>query len=212
MNRLSCKVDSSRFSVLEFLALVGLIAGVFGAHSLFGLIGAFAVGVVLGTLMVCHGRDTKRTWLVVAGLAALFFAFTLPFAFIGSYGPILDRSNFPFQLAQMIEVSGEDSDDVKVFDLGSYVDSEYTWRLKVSDAELARVLEEYKMTSVPAAEIPAEFFEIFPRSWRPPDNSACHGYSTVDFPVLSRGPETDHFFGVYDPETDYLYVWCKSNF
>ena len=214
MNDSPCNDDSSRFSIREFLILIGLIAGVLGGYASFGIIGAFSVGIILGTLLICHGRDTKRKWMVASGILGLVVAFsTLPFApFLSHYGTIRDRSDFPFRLTRMIEISNAEYDYVNVYDLGSFIDSEYVWRLKVSDTGLASVLEEYKMTTVPAAEIPAAFFDAFPADWRPPSNSTCQGYSTVDFPLLNRGPETTHFFGMHDPETSYLYVWCKSNF
>lgn len=212
MHRPPCNVDSSQFSIREFLIFVGLIAGMLGGYAAFGGFGAFPVAVVLGTLLICHGRDTKRKWLVAAGILGLSMAFfTLPFS-LNNDGLIRDHSDYPLQLTRMIEMTGADFDHVKVYDLGSFIDSEYAWRLQVSDADLVRVLEEYKMTSMSAAEIPAAFFDIFPASWRPQKNSSCQGYSTVDFPLLNRGPETNHFFGMHDPESNYLYVWCKSNF
>ena len=194
MNDSPCNHDSSRFSIREFLIFTGLIANVLGGYASFGIIGTFSVATVLGTLSICHGRDTKRKWLVASGILCLVVAFPLSFAFLFLDGPIRDRSDFPLRLTRMIEISNAEFDDVNVFDLGSFIDSEYVWRLKVSDAGLARVLEEYNMTTLSAAEIPAAFFDRFPADWRPPSHSPCQGYSKTDLPLLNRGSETTHFF------------------
>ena len=36
--------------------------------------------------------------------------------------------------------------------------------------------------------------------------------STPNFPGDSRGPDGYHFFAIYDPESQRLYVWHKDNF
>jgi hypothetical protein len=127
-------------------------------------------------------------------------------------GPVYLRGDWPYGLERMVEIGQVKAKDIELYGLGRFIDSEYVWQIKVSSHGLDTIADELGLATVPPSSVPSEFWQAFPTRWGPEPRQASQYFSTPSFPATSRGEDGDHLFAAYDPRTEILYVWCKSNF
>lgn len=94
----------------------------------------------------------------------------------------------------------------------SFIDSEYIWQARVSEEVFKLVVSRLELKEVNVKDIPSEFFKMPPYWWGSSDSNTVVAYSTIGFPVATRGGDGLHIFAVWDSETKILKMWVKDNF
>jgi hypothetical protein len=125
----------------------------------------------------------------------------MPLWYLSGGGPIFLSANYPDGCERMIEAGNVDTADAKVYGLGGVLDREYVWRLTVSSGGLDRVISEFELSEVSRDLVPRSFWGVFPFWWRPAHSTNCRYLSTPNFPAASRGDDGEHFFTMYEPES-----------
>ncbi len=202
-----------QFSLRGLLMAVAGVACVLSGFSMHGVFGASSVTLALGLLLVVRGRQTKTRWITCAGLGLVFPSLLiLGVMQVFGIGPIFSRGSWPDECRRMAEIGGADRADSKVVGLGGFLDSAHAWRLSLDPVGLDAIAAKFELHPLPAGNAPSSFWEAFPRWWRPSHEQDCRYLSTLDFPAQSRGEDGYHYFAMYDPRNEWLYVWHKFNF
>ena len=209
--------DGVQFSVRDLLIAVAGVACVLSAFSMYGAFGASLIVAVFGVLLVVSGRRAHKRWVTFAGFALVVpslcaLAVMLAGWLLFDIGPIYSQVAWPHELQRMAKIGNAGAANAKVAGLGSFLDSEHVWRLSLSADELNTVTAEFGLLPVSADSVPPSFWQAFPRSWRPAHEQESRYFSTPNFPAQSRGPDGDHYFTMYDPGSEWMYVWHKFNF
>lgn len=206
-----------RFSIRELLFVVAGISCTLGGWSLYGILGASTITLILGALLAVNGRRATKPWhtrlgvvLAILSFCVLCLAFAIGTLF--GVGPIYTRAAWPREFRQMALAANSNPGDVKIEGLGSFIDSAYAWRISVSPDRLQPILSNYSLKSIAAESVPSSFWRAFPLRWRPSQNANSRYYSTLNFPARSRGNDGEHYFVMYDSRDERLYVWYKYNF
>jgi hypothetical protein len=208
---------AGQFSLRDLLVSVAAVASVLGGFSLYGITGVAIVTLILSWYLTRRANLLDAPWvftgggvLMIGSLVVVLFMF-LGWVLLG-IGPLLPHHSRPWGLSRMVEVSGVAAREIKVAGVGGWLDREYVWRLPMASDELEAIAAEYELEEVSARDTPGCFWRIFPPWWRPWHRPSSRYLSTRDFPSVQRGPDGEHFFAMYDPGAERLYVWCKSNF
>lgn len=217
MNDHVASPDSIRFSLSELLIAFAALSIVIGIWSAYGLLGASIAVLVLSTLAVKLERVRQHGWTIPTSWFLLFISYCIVLLIMAGrlllgVGPVYSPKQYPYELQTMVKVGGIQRIDARVNCLGSFIDREYVWRLAMTSHELKKVTAEYGLRPIESGKVPWEFRLAFPWRWRPSHNERSRYLSTAAFPVLFRGEDGDHYLCMYDAESKYLYVWCKSNF
>lgn len=203
------------FTLKEMLLAIAAVACVLAAWVVMGWwIGAM-LAFALSLAALAHSarrRHPMRLKLSIAlSLAMGVVAFVATFAWgVLGLGPIYRAESYPHGLQQMISTTGASAWGTKAECVSKFIDSQYVWRIRLSEQQLARVLEHFELAAVPSP--PTSIRALFPRRWRPPRNENLQYYATSGFELDGRGADGLHYFGIYNPETEQFYVWCKDNF
>lgn len=206
-----------RFSLGEFLLAIAALASVLGGWSAFGWLGAFSVAFVLGLMTFIRGMHTRKSWqLFLGGCVSLNALCGICLALLAwqllGVGPVNSKTAWPREAREMAEVCEARPTEVKIYCLGGFIDSDYVWRMPADDGDVKRVVADYGLLPVSSEEVPGTFRGLFPMRWHPRHRSDSQYFATASFPAFDRGPDGDHFFAMYDPTNQWLYVWYKSNF
>jgi hypothetical protein len=206
-----------RFSIRGLLIAVAAVACILGGFTMYGLVGASTIALTIGTLLVVGARRAKRGWMTRTGIAVsvppvCILCLVMAGWLLFGIGPIYTASAHPHEFTRMVETANADTSDAKISGLGSFIDTEHVWRIALTSDQLERVIADYGLVAVPADNVPKSFWRAFPRWWRPKRNNNSRYLSTPNFPAHSRGPDGDHCFAMYDPQSQRFYVWYKFNF
>ncbi|MBM4004746.1 MAG: hypothetical protein FJ295_15920 [Planctomycetes bacterium] len=206
-----------RFSISELLISIAAVSCVLSGFSIYGLLGASLVSLFFGVLLIIRGRRRGRPWTTGTGIIISVLSFCAVGVVMGGWlffgiGPIHSAASHPLEFKKMVQIADADTSDVKIYAHGEFIDREYVWRLTLTSDQLDRVIADCGMVAIPTDSVPQTFWWAFPRNWRPTPNEQSLFFATPGFPALSRGPDGDYYFAMYDRRTKRLYVWCKSNF
>jgi hypothetical protein len=196
------------------VALVGVLLGVF---STFGLFFAAPLALAVSIALFYYGhRQKRRPYIWAARLLMLPSACltgVVVFAmFMFGAGPVYSRSDWPDSIYYIARVAENDTSNVKMSSLGRFIDEEYVWRQPFISSKLPDLADKFQLTEIPPQDVSPEFFEVFPYLWRPSFGPNCTFYATQGFDTVSRGNDGEHYYIMFDPDTQMLYVWYKDNF
>ena len=204
-----------RFSLTTMLVAVALIALAITAHRYFGLTG-LAVFTLIGSIALrsafrTRGLSTRKWWLLIVPSAAWCILASLAWLVLG-HGPVLTRNSWPHGLHQMIEVCDADTEHARVNDLGSFLDTEHVWRIRIPESKIDTLRAEFSLNEASIDDIPSAFWRAFPGWWRPTRQTRMRFFTTAGFPIGVRGEERPHYMALYEPATQRLFVWHKFPF
>lgn len=208
---------SLRFTTGELLLAVGAVGATLSGFYSAGVFGGALVGLATGVALIVRGHRTARTWLTVGGytlaaLSACTAGATLAAWLLLGIGPVYSAEDWPHGYTQMAEVAAVDPARGRVACIGSFIDSEYAWRLPVPPDALPAIVADLGLKPVPAQKVPPAFRQAFPSWWRPKRDPRCRYFATPGFPAGGRGPDGEHYFLMFHPGQNCIYVWHKSNF
>lgn len=203
-----------QFSLREFLYAISLSSFIVVGFVQYGLLVASPIAIVFGAILITRGNRTKKAWLLRAGsmlsiLSISVFTVRMIGWFFFDIGPIYSVDEYPYVFTRMVEIADTDISDAKVSGLGSFIDSEYVWRLTLSPEQFKQVVAEYGLVTLSADQVPSAFWHAFPNSWRPSKNADGLYFATSGFPTSSKSPDLDHCCTMYDTKSQRLYVWNK---
>ena len=110
---------------------------------------------------------------------------------------------------QFLELNVTDS---RYYCLGEFIDSEWLWRARVPESELARLADRFELRPVDGNQVPDAFRSMPPYWWNPSITDRTTVLSTASFPMDVRGPDGWHALATWNPDDQVLYVWIKNNF
>lgn len=209
--------QSTRYSLKQLFQWFTLFSLALGSVVAFGLRGVAGVMLALSLWMIRQGYRKHLT-----GVGCLGYLMTVPSAFflysaimwhqLTGGGPIDYPEDYPRALAEIVRTNGRVARNVRAHRLGGFIDSEYVWRIDLPSTLRDTFVTDHRLVAVDTANVPAAFFEAFPRRWRLSHTSECEYFATPGFPATGRGPDGDHYFMMYDRKLERMYVWLKSNF
>ncbi|MGC9329219.1 MAG: hypothetical protein ACP5I1_16415, partial [Candidatus Hinthialibacter sp.] len=100
----------------------------------------------------------------------------------------------------------------RYFCLGSFIDSEWLWRVRLPERDLNALADKLRMHPIPHDQIGPQFLSMPPYWWRPEISDRVRALSTADFPTEGRGRDGRHFLATWNPEDEVLHMWIKDNF
>ncbi len=218
MNDTTAIARPGQFSLKQLLWLMAIVSAVLGAVVVFGLRGAMASMLVFSVWTIYYGRRRRNAWPLFVGIIfTLASGFGLYVALVihmmsGGVGPIRSSVDYPFELTDMIKLTGASYENTLAQDLGGFIDSEYAWRIDLSAAQCDQVVAELGLVTMGSGSVPREFYLAFPRAWRPQYTGDSQYFSTAGFPANHRGADGQHYFVMYDAKLGHMYVWLKRNF
>lgn len=214
----SSRSGGFRFTLGEFLAGTTAIGAACASYYEAGLWGVGVIAGIAGGAAIVRGRRSTRRWLVaIGGLSVLVALGALSLALLAwggfGVGPVFRLESFPGETRGMMRSAQVAANDVRVHGLGSFIDSEYVWRMRISGEQFERLEREYDLAPVEGGRAPEEFWRAFPWWWRPSRavEPRVVMRATSDFPVAGQGKRGNHFFTLYDPANRLFYVWYKSH-
>jgi len=116
----------------------------------------------------------------------------------------------------MVRTTQADTENLRVRESPwGFMDTEAVWRLKLDPKQLELLMQDldtFEVATIPAEEVPPGFEAAFPWRWRPTRGANCEFYRTPNFDWGDRRADGNHFAMMYDPVSQFLYVWNKDNF
>ena len=205
------------FSTAEMLLGVSAISVVLGVGLAFGMLIGSWVALVIGLFVLIRSqasggkREKKLGCLVSAPPIAAGAILTLLWGGCGIV-PMLSPVGRPSDVLRMAELGDVSSYGIGVTGLGGFLDHQYVWRMAIAPDRLPAIVKEYELLPVEANDVPSSFWSVFPWRHRPPKRQTNRYFGSAEFGGNSRGQDGLHFFLMYDPQSQYLYVWHKDNF
>lgn len=96
--------------------------------------------------------------------------------------------------------------------LGQFIDSQWLWRAHLSESELDRFAQRYRLQLINGSDLPDEFKSMPPYWWQISITERTRVLSTPNFPLRERGPDGLHAIASWNPDDQVLHVWIKDNF
>src|SRR5690606_4572473 len=145
----TCALPISRsiqFSLKHLLGLFAIVSAVLGAVVVFGLRGVTGAMLVFSIWTIYYGAHRRSAWPLIAGIVftcasglGLYVATVIHVEF-GGVGPIRSSVDYPFELTDMIKLTGADPERALAYDHGGFIDSEYAWRIDLTPTQRDQVV------------------------------------------------------------------------
>ncbi len=178
-----------------------------------------AVSVPLYILLDWKGKlDRAKGLLAHLATRRFIFATMVLAGLMGAFGlaryvdfPALHRG-IPRTLQSAVEEKNLTVSDSKYYCLGSFIDSEWVWRAKLSEQDLDALAERFEIHPIDRDRVDDHFLNMPPYWWRPVLSDRVRVLATDDFPADRRGPDGWHALATWNPEDKVLHMWIKDNF
>jgi hypothetical protein len=119
----------------------------------------------------------------------------------------------PYQLEHVLGEERGLVSNVYVYDLGSFIDGEYLWRLEADPRAVSRLVQKLELQTVDSVEnVPRSFWRQPPCWWQPRRAADARYYRSAGFVADQRGGDGDHYFLMHDERDGLVYIWLKANF
>ena len=151
-----------------------------------------------------------RKGLVLAGATACLIL-------VVAYARYIDFPAFHHGLPESIEHRlkdiGLDTDHVRHYCVGKFIDSEWLVRLPLAEKDLNRVVGKLGLQPLDPTQVPSKFLRMAPYWWRPTVTEGTRAYSSsLGFPIEGRGPDGWYAMAIWNPQDELMYLWIKDNF
>lgn len=94
----------------------------------------------------------------------------------------------------------------------AFIDSEWLWRARVSEQDLALLEVRHGLTPLSGTDVPRGFIRQPPYWWNPRITDRTRVLSTPVFPLGERGPDGWHALATWNDDDRILHMWIKNNF
>ncbi len=146
----------------------------------------------------------RKTFAVVCGFYLLLFA--------AMFARYVDFPALRHGLPPYLEYTRVNVTDSRYYCLGQFIDSEWLWKARIQESELAVVTNRFRLQPVEGKQLPDEFFAMPPYWWNPSISDGTRVFSTPNFPLNERGEDGWYALAIWNPDDQLLYVWIKDNF
>lgn len=200
------------FTSRDLLIGIALLAAVLGAYITFGLLGAAPALFAVALALLYLGRRYKHH---LASLAALFLigpavlsllAALVAFLVFG-IGPRFNSARWPREIREIAALGHSDFARTKVTCHADFLDDEFAWRQRIAPAAMDAVSQKFAPVKLQPNEVPDWYFNKFPLWWRPGNYEQCRFFANGTPRESFGGEYEESRIMMYDPESQYLYVW-----